>query len=265
MHLSARNTVQPPMKTSAFLAAAAAALLLALPAYAQDKEADRAVIERMKAEIKKKVPEASVDSIRRIPFGGLYEVTMSGEVFYTDENATYLVLGQIVNLATKENITETRMKQINRVNFVDLPLDSAIKIVRGNGSRKVAIFEDPNCGYCKKFERDLAGVSDITVYIFLYPILAESSVAKSKAIWCAPDRGKAWMDVMVRDAPVPAQGTCTTPIDKNLAFGQSKRIHGTPTIIFEDGDRVPGVMAMADFEKKLVAAKNPPAPRASNP
>jgi thiol:disulfide interchange protein DsbC len=251
------------MKTIAFLAAAA--LLLALPAQAQDKDTDRAVVERLKAELKKRVPEAAVESVRRIPFGGLYEVTMGGEVFYTDENAAFLVVGTIVDLATRENITETRMKQINRVNFVDLPLDSAIKIVRGNGSRKVAIFEDPNCGYCKKFERDLAGVSDITVYVFLYPILAESSVQKSKAIWCSANPGKAWMDAMVRDAPVTGQGACTTPIEKNLAFGQSKRIHGTPTIIFEDGDRVPGVMAMADFEKKLAAAKNPPAPRAANP
>jgi thiol:disulfide interchange protein DsbC len=253
------------MKTIAFLAAAAASFVLALPGYAQDKDTDRAVVERVKAELKKRVPEATVESVRKIPFAGLYEITMGGEVFYTDENATHLVLGNIVNLATKENLTEARMKVINRVNFVDLPLDSAIKIVRGNGARKVAIFEDPNCGYCKKFERDLAGVTDITVYVFLYPILAESSMTKSKAIWCAPDRGKAWMDVMVRDAPVPTQGACTTPIEKNLAFGQAKRIHGTPTLIFEDGDRVPGVMAMADFEKKLGEAKSRPAPRASNP
>lgn len=253
------------MKTIAFLIAAAASLVLAVPAHAQDKEADRAAFDRIKVELKKRVPEANIEAVRRIPFAGLFEVTMGGEVFYTDENASHLVLGSIVNLQTKENLTELRMRQINRVNFVDLPLDSAIKIVRGNGSRKVAIFEDPNCGYCKKFERDLAGVTDITVYVFLYPILAESSMVKSKAIWCAPDRGKAWMDVMVRDAPVPTQGACTTPIEKNLAFGQAKRIHGTPTIIFEDGERVPGVMAMADFEKKLGGAKNAPAPRAANP
>ncbi len=237
------------MKILAAVAAATACLVLAAPALAQD-------VEKVKAELKKRVPEAPVDSVRKIPYGGLYEVTVGGEVLYTDEKATFLVLGSIVDLRTKENITEARMRQVNKVSFADLPLDSAIKIVRGNGSRKVAIFEDPNCGYCKRFERDLAGVSDITVYVFLYPILSESSVTKAKAIWCSSDRGKAWLDTMVRDTPVAGDGSCTTPLDKNLAFGQSKRIQGTPTIFFEDGERVPGVMAMADFEKKLAASKN---------
>ena len=243
------------MKIIAVLAAAAVSFLLAVSAAAQD-------VDKVKAELKKRVPEAPVDSVRKIPYGALYEVTMGSEIFYTDEKASFLVLGSIVDLRTKENITEARMRQVNKVNFADLPIDSAIKIVRGNGSRKVAIFADPNCGYCKRFERDLVGVNDITVYLFLYPILSESSVAKSKSVWCAPDRAKAWLDVMVRDIPVSNDGSCTTPIEKNLAFGQSKRIQGTPTIFFEDGERIPGVMAMADFEKKLAAAKNP-APRAA--
>jgi thiol:disulfide interchange protein DsbC len=182
---------------------------------------------------------------------------MGGEVFYTDDKAAFLVLGNIVNLATKENITDTRMKQINRVNFADLPLDSAIKIVRGNGSRKIAIFEDPNCCYCKRFERDLQSVSDITVYVFLYPILAPDSVTKAKAIWCSPNPGKAWIDTMVRDTVPTKEGTCPTPLDKNLALGREKRIHGTPTIIFENGERVPGAITMADLEKKFAEAKTP--------
>ncbi|MEO5677079.1 MAG: DsbC family protein [Usitatibacter sp.] len=243
------------MKIIAALAAAAVSFILAVPAAAQDAD-------KVKAELKKRVPEAPVDAVRKIPYGGLYEVTMGSEIFYTDEKASFLVLGSIVDLRTKENITEARMRQVNRVNFADLPLDSAIKIVRGNGSRKVAIFEDPNCGYCKRFERDLSAVNDITVYVFLYPILGEGSVVKSKAVWCAPDRVKAWLDVMVRDTPVSNDGSCATPIDKILAFGQSKRIQGTPTLIFEDGERVPGVMAIADLEKKLSAVKNP-APRAA--
>ncbi|MDQ3027411.1 MAG: DsbC family protein [Pseudomonadota bacterium] len=243
------------MKIIAALAAAAVSFILAVPAAAQDAD-------KVRAELKKRVPEAPVDSVRKIPYGALYEVTMGSEIFYTDDKASFLVLGSIVDLRTKENITEARIRQVNRVNFADLPLDSAIKIVRGNGSRKVAIFEDPNCGYCKRFERDLSAVNDITVYVFLYPILSEASMQKSKTVWCAPDRAKAWLDVMVRDTPVPNDGSCATPIDKILAFGQSKRIQGTPTLIFEDGERVPGVMAIADLEKKLSAAKNP-APRAA--
>jgi len=239
------------------IAAFLASLLLAFPAAAQDPAA-----ERIKAELKKKISEATVDTVRKVPYGGLYEVTVGSEIFYTDEKATFLLLGSIVDTRTRENITEARVRQINRVAFDSLPLDSAVKIVRGNGSRRVAVFADPNCGYCKRFERDLIGVSDITVYLFLYPILAPDSLQKSKAVWCAPDRGKAWLDYMVRDMAVPVETACATPIDKILEFGKSKRIQGTPTIFFEDGERVPGAIPMADFEKRLAAAKSP-APRAS--
>ena len=245
------------MRLPAGIAAVLASLLLAFPALAQDPAADK-----VKAELKKKVTEAQVDSVRKIPFGGLYEVTMGSEIFYTDEKASFLILGSIVDLKTRENVTELRMRQLNRVAFDTLPLDQAVKIVRGNGSRKVAMFADPNCGYCKRFERDLIGINDITVYVFLYPILAPDSMQKAKAVWCAPDRGKAWLDYMVRDMSVPVDTSCATPIDKILEYGKSKRIQGTPTIFFEDGDRVPGAMAIADFEKKLAAPKAA-APRAS--
>jgi len=245
------------MKRLPGIAAFLASLLLAFPAAAQDP-----VAERIKAELKKKISEATVDGVRKVPYGGLYEVTVGSEIFYTDEKATFLLLGSLVDTRTRENVTEARLRQINRVAFDSLPLDSAVKIVRGNGSRRVAVFADPNCGYCKRFERDLIGVNDITVYLFLYPILAPDSVQKSKAVWCAPDRGKAWLDYMVRDMAVPVDTACATPIDKILEFGKSKRIQGTPTIFFEDGERVPGAISAADFEKKLALAKSP-APRAS--
>jgi thiol:disulfide interchange protein DsbC len=144
------------------------------------------------------------------------------------------------------------------VKFDALNFNNAIKIVRGNGSRKLAIFEDPNCGYCKRFERDLLGIKDVTVYVFLYPILSPDSVEKSRAVWCAPDRGKAWLDVMTRDAATPAAGTCNTPLDDNLAFGREKKINGTPTIFFENGERVSGAMPAADIEKRLVASRSAP-------
>jgi thiol:disulfide interchange protein DsbC len=240
------------MKIHACLAAAAVAALLAFPAFSQDAE-------RIKAELKKKVPEANVESVRKVPYGGLYEVLVGTELYYTDQNAAFLVLGQIVDLKTKENITEVRMKELNKIDFGALPIENAVKIVRGNGSRKVAIFADPNCGYCKRFERDLLGVNDITVYLFLYPILSPDSMEKSKSVWCSADRGKAWIDMMVRDTAPKADAKCSNPVEKVLAYGQSKRVQGTPTLIFEDGDRVPGVMPIADFEKKLVAGKAAPA------
>jgi len=228
---------------------ATVAMLLALPVAAQD------AVEKIKAELKKSVPEAPVESVRKTPYGGLYEVIVGGEIFYTDEKASFIVVGSLINLQTKENITEARLRQVNRVAFNDLPFDRAIKIVRGDGSRKIAIFEDPNCGYCKRFERDLQGVSDITVYVFLYPILSPDSVEKAKAIWCSKDPGKSWIDTMTKETVPTGDKSCPTPLDQNIAFGHDKRITGTPTIIFEDGDRVPGAISMADFEKRLKEAK----------
>ena len=238
------------MRASALLAALGIAAFLGLPAAAQDAD-------KVKAELKKKLPEAPIDSVRKVPYGGLYEVTAGGEVIYTDANASFLFMGSIVDLATKENITQARLQVVNAIKFSELPLDSAIKITRGNGSRKIAIFEDPHCGYCKRFERDLQGVNDITVYVFLYPILSQDSVDKSKAIWCSTDKGKAWLDAILRDQFPDAAATCTTPVDKNLALGHDKRINGTPTIIFENGERVPGAMPIEQFEKKLASAQAP--------
>jgi thiol:disulfide interchange protein DsbC len=239
------------MRIRAFFLALGVAAFAGLPVHADE------ATDRIKAELKKKVPEAPVDSVRKIPYGNLYEVIVGSEIIYTDDKASFLLLGSILDLKSKENVTEARMRQLTAIKFDDLPLDHAIKIVRGNGSRRFAIFEDPNCGYCKRFERDLMGLSDTTMYVFLYPILSQDSQDKAKAIWCAPDRGKTWIDVMVRDAAVPAEGKCATPIDQNLAFGREKRINGTPTIFFENGERVPGVMPLAEFEKKLMAAKSP--------
>jgi len=232
------------MKIGTIAASLALAAAFALPAHAQQED-------RVKAELKKRIPEAPIDSVRKANYGGLYEVLVGGEIYYTDEAATYLLTGSLIDLKTKTNVTELRLRQVNAVKWSELPLDNAIKIVRGNGARKIAIFEDPNCGYCKRFERDLLGVSDITVYVFLYPILSADSVEKSKAIWCGLDRGKAWLDHMTKDAAVSGDSKCVTPVEKNLALGREKRVSGTPTIIFENGDRVPGAMTLADFEKKL--------------
>jgi thiol:disulfide interchange protein DsbC len=226
----------------------ALALAMAFPAAASAQEA-----ERIKAELKKKLPDAPVESVRKVPYGNLYEVVLQGEIIYTDEKASFVLLGPIVDLKTKENVTEGRLRQVNAVKFDTLPFENAIKIVRGNGSRKVAMFADPNCGYCKRFERDLLAVSDITVYVFLYPILSPDSIDKSKAVWCSADPGKTWLDLMTRDKPVQGEGKCTNPVEQNLALGQSKRINGTPTMFFENGERAPGAMPLPEFEKRLAA------------
>lgn len=233
------------------LFAAALALGLSLSAAAQTTEA-------IKTELKKRFPDLPAESVRKTQFNNLYEVVGGGEIFYTDEKASFLIAnGQLVDARTRENLTEVRMRQLTAVKFDQLPLDSAIKIVRGNGSRKIALFEDPNCGYCKHFERELATVNDITVYVFLFPILSPDSADKSKAVWCAPDRSKAWLDLMLRDTAPPAPGDkCeTAPIDKTINFGRDKRITGTPTLFFEDGERIAGAMPRETFEKRLADAK----------
>jgi len=237
------------MRLAASLCATFLALALGLPAAAQD-------LDRIKSDLRKKFPEAQIESVRKSGYGGLLEVAGGGEVFYTDEKTSFLLLGTLVDTKTRENVTEARLRKISAIKFDSLPLESAIKIVRGNGSRRVAIFADPNCGYCKRFERELVNVTDITVYTFLYPILSADSSEKSKAIWCAPDRAVAWMDLMLKDVMPTVTAKCETPIDKVVAFGRDKRISGTPTIFFEDGERVPGAMPIANFEKRLADAKS---------
>jgi thiol:disulfide interchange protein DsbC len=235
------------------------ALALALPALAQE--------DKVRAALKKVLPDAPIDSIRKTSYGGLYEITIGTDVYYVDEKATFVLMGSLVDLNTKQNVTELRQRELQKIDFASLPLDRAFKIVRGNGLRKVAIFEDPNCGYCKRFERDLLGVSDITVYVFMYPILSPDSIEKAKKIVCAPDPGKTWIDWMVRDVPLQGEAKCDTAgIEKNVQFGHDKKITGTPTMFFEDGDRIPGAIAITDFEKKLAAVKpgGKPAKTASN-
>jgi thiol:disulfide interchange protein DsbC len=237
------------MKIRALLLAPLLALAVALPAQSQD-------LDRIRADLRKKFPEAQIEGVRKSGYGGLLEVTGGGEIFYTDEKTSFLLLGTLIDTKTRENVTEARLRKISAIKFDSLPLDSAIKIVRGNGSRRVAIFADPNCGYCKRFERELVNVNDITVYTFLYPILSADSTDKSKAIWCAPDRAKAWLDYMIRDSLPAGPATCDTPLDKVVAFGRDKRISGTPTIFFEDGERIPGAIPMANFEKRLADARS---------
>ncbi len=232
--------------------------LLALAAFAAGLPAFAQTADQVKEALRKKFPEASVDEVRKIPYGNLYEVLAGGEILYTDDKTSFLLIGSLVDTKTKENVTELRMRRINAIDFNSLPLDAAIKIVRGSGKRKIAIFEDPNCSYCKRFERDLQNVNDITVYVLLYPILSPDSVEKSKAVWCAPDRGRAWMDLMTKDVMPPTSTKCEAPLEKILALGRDKRVQGTPTIIFEDGDRVPGAISMEQFEKKLASVKATP-------
>lgn len=208
------------------------------------------------AEIRKNVEtwlgpnSPKVESVRKLGALGLYEVQVEGDLIYTDEKSTFVLLGDVVDIKTRKNLTEERKQKLSQIKFSDLPLDLAVKQVRGNGKRVLVTFEDPNCSYCKKLAKELLAVNDVTVYTFLYPILSPDSSEKSKNIWCAPDRAKAWNDFMV-DGKAPQSANCDHPTEKVVALGRKFNIRGTPTMFFPDGSRVPGYMPAAALEKAL--------------
>jgi thiol:disulfide interchange protein DsbC len=216
--------------------------------------AQEAVIRKNLAERLPNLPK--IDEVNKSPMNGLYELRVNEtEIFYTDAEGNFLIQGSLIDTKAKRNLTEERVEKLSAIDFDALPLKDAFTVVRGNGKRKMAVFEDPNCGYCKRFERDLQKVSDVTVYMFLYPILSPDSTDKSKNIWCTKDRAKAWQDMMVRDQPVTKASCDTAAIDRNLAFGKKHKITGTPTIFFADGSRVPGAIGAPQVEKQLAEAR----------
>ena len=225
--------------------------LVVQTAFAQGEEAF------IRKTLKERMPHIHpIDEIKRTPMTGLFELRVdSTEIFYTDASANFLIQGQLIDTKNQRNLTEERMQKIMAVDFKSLPFKDAIVIVRGKGERRMAIFEDPNCGYCKRFERELQSIDNVTVYLFLYPILGKDSIDKSKAIWCAKDQSKAWQDYMLKDqAPTPT-GCDATALKRNVEFGQKQRINGTPTSIFADGSRISGAVEMAQIEKMLSPSK----------
>lgn len=200
----------------------------------------------------------NVVSVTKTPYSGLFEVRTDGnEIIYTDQKAQYLFLGRVVNTSTMEDYTKARVDEITKVKFTDLPLDSAVKMVKGDGKRVMAIFEDPHCGYCKRFRHTLQEVDNVTVYTFMYNILSEDSSVKSKNVWCSADRAKAWDEWMLNNKePAAAPANClSTPNEKILELGRKLRVSGTPTIIFADGSRIPGAVDAKTLESKLSSIK----------
>jgi thiol:disulfide interchange protein DsbC len=198
-----------------------------------------------------------IDEVRKSEIPGLYEVRVDGvEIYYTDAKADFLIEGSLIDTRNKRNLTEERVEKLTAIKFESLPLKDAFTVVRGNGERKMAVFEDPNCGYCKRFERDLQKVDNVTIYMFLYPILGADSVEKSKAIWCAKDRGTAWLDWMLREQPASsATGGCdATALSRNVELGRKYKINGTPTLLFTNGSRVPGAVDAKKVEQMLTQA-----------
>ena len=215
--------------------------------------ADEAMIRK---NIGERFPEwPKIDEVTKTVIPGMYEIRLGMQIFYTDERGEYLVDGKLVETKTRVDLTEERIQKLTAINFKSLPLQDAMVWKQGTGERKLVVFADPNCGYCKKFERDLQSVKDVTVYTFLYPILGGDSPEKSKAIWCSKNKTAVWRDWMMNGTPIPQSADCdTSALARNSAFGKAHRINGTPGLIFEDGKHQAGAQDAEHLDKQLSAS-----------
>jgi len=200
-----------------------------------------------------------IDEVKPSPMPGLWEIRIGNEIRYTDATGQYLIEGELLDLKGRRNLTEERVAKLTAIDFANLPLKDAIVWKTGNGKRRIAVFADPNCGYCKRFERSLQDVKDLTVYTFVIPILGGDSPEKSRAVWCAKDQTNAWRNWMLEGTPLPKPGAeaCdASAIDRNLAFSRKHHVNGTPAVIFEDGTRAPGALSAEQVERRLQSIKS---------
>jgi len=216
--------------------------------------ADEAAIRKNLTERLQNFPK--IDEVSKTPMPGLYEVRTGTDLYYTDENGQYLIEGHLIDTKTRIDLTDARISKLTAIDFASLPLKDAILIKQGSGERKVAVFADPNCVYCKRIERELLAVKDVSIYTFLYPILGPDSSAKSRDIWCAKEQGKTWRDWMFDGTTIPkAMGKCdAAALERNLALGQRYKVQGTPAVVFEDGSRAPGAIPTSQIELRIATA-----------
>ena len=227
-----------------------AALVLAGPALA-----DEAVIRKTLAERLPNFPK--IDEVSKTPIPGLFELRVGTDILYTDAGGNHILQGTLIDTKTRSDLTQARIDKLLTIDFASLPLKDAVLVRQGSGTRKLVVFGDPNCGYCKKLERDLLALKDVAIYTFLYPILGEDSANKSRDIWCAKDPGKAWRDWMV-DGKLPAKASAACDVaalERNMALGRKHKVNGTPAVVFEDGSRVPGAISQQSLEARMAAAK----------
>mgnify|MGYP001171497174 FL=1 len=216
-------------------------------------QAQEAAIRKNLTERLPNIPK--IDEISKTPMNGLYEIRMGGDIMYSDAEGNFLIQGALIDVRQKRNLTEERLDKLSAVPFDQLPLKNAFQQVRGNGKRKLVVFADPNCGFCKRFEKDLQKLDNVTILHVLYPILGEDSKTKSRNIWCAKDKAKVWNDWMINGVTPPGASCDTTGIDANVDFGKKNRITGTPTLFFADGTRVVGAVPLAQIESQLANMK----------
>ncbi len=234
--------------TTLKLAAVAAIAALATSVSA-DEQAVRATLAAV-------FPQTPIEGVAETPANGLFEATVDGRVYYITGDGRYILGGPLIDTRTRVNLTAPRLEQVNAIAWKTLPLDLAIKRVKGAGTRRIAIFEDPDCPYCKVLEKTLSEIDDVTIYVLLYPIasLHPQAVERSKTIWCAKDRGRAWDEALHRGVVPTKNASCETPIAELAAFAQQHRITGTPTIFLSDGRRVVDSVPKAELEQQMLRA-----------
>jgi len=222
-------------------------------------QADEAAIRR---NLPARLPELpKIEEVRQSPIAGLWEVRLGSSIVFTDGDGAYVLEGDLIDTRSHVNLTEARETELRAFDFKRLPLQDAVTWKRGSGARRLVVFADPNCGYCKQLEKSLTGVTDITVHTFLIPILGDDSVVKARAIWCAPaaQRGALWRRWMTEGVAPPAGGSCdTSALERNLALQRKHGVRGTPSLVFEDNERVAGVLDKPALEQKFASLKRTP-------
>jgi len=254
-----------PLVAAFALACLAGAAQAQTPAPAPAAAGDLAAVKKA---IEQKFPGADIRSVTKTNYlGGLYEVHFDDRLVYTDAKTNHIIVGAVYDSATKTNLTEERLRKINRIDWSNLPLELAIKKVKGKGERKMVIFSDADCPFCKKLEDELKSIDNVTTYTFLFPIdqLHPDAARKSRQIWCSDDRAKAWDEFFVSGKVPDNKGDCPNPVAATQALGARLKISATPTMVLADGSIVPGALPAARLEaamkeaeveaKKLAAAK----------
>lgn len=239
--------------------------LMASPVIAQDttlstrgNDADGAVVvstQQIQKRFEERFPGVGVTEVQPTPFEGLFEIRIGTDLLYVNPDVDFVLQGSLIDAKSRTDLTAKRIAKLSEVDFDSLPLENAIRQVKGDGSRRMAVFEDPNCGYCKMLHGNLENVDNVTVYTFLYPILSPDSHTRSRNIWCAADSAAAWKAWMLK-AVQPAAAQCDTPIEANLALGRGLMVTGTPAIFFADGSRVNGAIPAEVLEQRLDKASS---------
>lgn len=229
----------------------ATALLLSIHANAS--------VDTVKANLSKLYPATTVTSVTASPISGIYELVLGKNIAYTDESAQFFVFGDIIRMKDQVNLTDPRRDELKKIDFKELPFEQAIKFKNGKGERKLAVFSDPDCPFCKRLELELRKLDNVTVYVFPMPLASLHPNARtiSKKIWCSADRAAAWRSYLLDGVQPSSDGLCENPIDKVVALGKSLNFDGTPMSVLEDGTVVPGALSASELDYKLdkVAAK----------